>query len=355
MNAKTKWLSAGVVAAAGFGGWFLLSGMNSDALPAGIASGNGRLEAVDIDIAAQSGGRLKDVFISEGDFVEAGQVLAQMDTVQLEARKAEAEAQIRRAGIAIETAKSLVTQREAESEAAKANVELQEAELDAAERRLARSEALAERSATSQQVLDDDRASERKARAALASAKASLAATEAAIGSARAQIVDAEAALEAAKASLASVQADLTDATLIAPRDGRVQFRLAQPGEVLAAGGRVINMIDVSDAYMSLFLPTEQAGRVELGTEVRLVMDAAPGVVIPATVSFVSDVAQFTPKSVETEEERLKLTFRVRARIAPELLQQYIRQVKTGLPGMAYVKLDPNTEWPAFLQQNIVQ
>ncbi len=355
MKTNTKRLLVGAVIVAALGGWFLWSRMDSGALPAGIASGNGRLEAVDIDIAAQSGGRLKDVFVSEGDFVEAGQILARMDMVQLEARKAEAQAQIRRADIAIETAKSLVTQREAESEAAGANVELQEAELDAAERRLVRSEALAQANTVSQQVLDDDRAGVRKARAALASAKASLAATKAAIGSAQAQIVDAEAAVEAARASLASIQADIVDATLIAPRNGRVQYRLAQPGEVLASGGRVINMIDVSDVYMSLFLPTEQAGRVELGTEVRLVMDAAPGVVIPATVSFVSDVAQFTPKSVETEEERLKLTFRVRARIAPELLARYIRQVKTGLPGMAYVRLDPNTEWPAFLQQNLVK
>lgn len=133
-----------------------------------------------------------------------------------------------------------------------------------------------------------------------------------------------------------------------------MQYRLAQPGEVLRAGGRVINMIDVSDVYINFFLPTEQAGRVELGTEVRLVLDAAPGVVIPAEVSFVSDVAQFTLKTVETVEELLKLTFRVRARISPELLQDYARHVKTGLPGMAYIRLVPAVEWPVFLQ-NIVR
>ncbi|MFT4011788.1 MAG: HlyD family efflux transporter periplasmic adaptor subunit [Paracoccus sp. (in: a-proteobacteria)] len=356
MKKNTKWLVvAAAVAAIGAAGWNILGGISGSELPAGVASGNGRLEAVDIDVAARSGGRLMDVFVKEGEFVEDGQTLAQMDTLQLDAQKLEAQAQIRRAGIAIETAKSLVTQREAESEAARAEVELQEATLDAAKRRLARSEALARTNAISQQSLDDDRATERRARAALASAKASLAASEAAIGSARAQIVDAEAALEAAKAVKARIEAEIQDATLVAPRDGRVQYRLAQPGEVLASGGRVINMIDVSDVYMNFFLPTEQAGRVELGSEVRLVMDAAPGVVIPATVSFVADVAQFTPKTVETEEERLKLTFRVRARIAPELLAQYIRQVKTGLPGMAYVRIDPNVAWPAFLDQNLVK
>ncbi|MFE3839014.1 HlyD family secretion protein [Pseudogemmobacter sonorensis] len=353
MTSRRIWIAGGAVAAAALGGWFWL-GSDPQSLPAGITGSNGRLEAVDIDIAAQTGGRLKDVFVAEGDFVEAGQVVAQMDTAQLDAKKLEAEARIRRAEIGIETANSLVTQREAESDAAQAEVELREAELDAVERRLARSEALALTNALSQQALDDDRANERKARAALASARASLAASQAAIGAARAQIVDAEAAVAAAKAALGSVAAEITDATLTAPRDGRVQYRLAQPGEVLGSGGRVINMIDVSDVYMNIFLPTELAGRIAIGTEVRLVMDVAPGAVIPATVSFVSDVAQFTPRSVETEEERLKLTFRVRAKIAPELLLQHIRQVKTGLPGMAYVRVDPNAEWPDFLQQNLV-
>mgnify|MGYP002825071470 CR=1 FL=1 len=211
------------------------------------------------------------------------------------------------------------------------------------------------RNTIAQQRLDDDRAAERRARAALASARASLAASRAAIGTAEAQIIDAEAAVEAAKASVARFDAQIADATLLAPRDGRVQYRVAQPGEVLGSGGRVINMIDVTDVYMNFFLSTEQAGRVEIGSEVRLIMDAAPDRVIPASVSFVSDVAQFTPRTVETEEERLKLTFRVRARIAPELLKRYMRQVKTGLPGVAYVRLDPNVEWPDFLRQNLVK
>ncbi|GHG86300.1 HlyD family secretion protein [Pseudodonghicola xiamenensis] len=324
-------------------------------LPVGIASGNGRLEAVDIDIAAKTGGRLKDVLPQEGDFVTEGQVVAQMDTSELMAEKAEASAQLRRAEIGIDTARSVVTQRRAEREAAEAGVELQQAVLDAATSRLARSEHLVRSNAISQQTLDDDRASERQARASLASARASVAASEAAIGAAEAQVIDAEAAVEAARASVARVSAQIDDATLTAPRDGRVQYRLAQPGEVLGSGGRVINMVDVSDVYMSFFLPTEQAGRVALGAEVRLVMDTAPDVVIPARVSFVADVAQFTPKTVETEKERLKLTFRVRARIAPELLRHYMEQVKTGLPGMAYVKLDPTTPWPEFLNRNLVQ
>ncbi len=83
-------------------------------------------------------------------------------------------------------------------------------------------------------------------------------------------------------------------------------------------------------------------------------MDAAPDYVIPATVSYVADVAQFTPKTVETADEREKLMFRIRARIDPELLVRYIEYVKTGLPGMAYLRLDPSVDWPATLA-NVVK
>ena len=156
--------------------------------------------------------------------------------------------------------------------------------------------------------------------------------------------------MEAQQAMIDRIQADMNDSELKAPRDGRVQYRVAQPGEVLNPGGIVLNLLDVGDVRMMFFLPTAEAGRVALGSEVRLVLDAAPQYVIPAKVSFVADVAQFTPKTVETAEERQKLMFRVKAKIAPELLQQYIRSVKTGLPGMAYVRLDEKAPWPDWLQ-----
>lgn len=124
---------------------------------------------------------------------------------------------------------------------------------------------------------------------------------------------------------------------------------------MLSAGGRVLNLVDLSDVYMTFFLPTAEAGRIAIGTDVRLVLDAMPQYVVPAKASFVADVAQFTPKTVETEEERLKLMFRIKAKIPPELLQKYIQQVKTGLPGMAYVRVDPEVDWPASLTETLVQ
>ena len=319
-------------------------------LPPGISSGNGRIEAVDIDIATKMAGRVQDILVNEGDFVTAGQVLAQMDTDALEAQLRQAEAQKQQAVIGVETAHHQVVQRQAEKDAAVSSVAQREAERDAAEKQLRRSEELASRGTISQQVLDTDRAKFESANAAVSAAKAQVAAADAAISTAEANVVNAEAAVEAAAAIIESIEADITDSTLRSPRDGRVQFRVAEPGEVLGAGGRVLNMVDLSDVYMTFFLPTEAAGRVRIGTEVRIVLDALPQYVIPAKATFVADVAQFTPKTVETASERQKLMFRVKAQIPPELLQEYIRDVKTGLPGVAYVRIDPDAEWPADLQ-----
>ena len=315
---------------------------------------NGRIEATEIDIAALTGGRIADIAAAEGQVVNAGDVLVQMDVVQLNAQKRQAEAQLRRASIAIETAKAMVAQAEAQERAAEAAVDQAQAMADAAAQRLARSEQLVKTNAVSQQVLDDDRAKDREAKAGVAAAEASHAAALAGITSAQAQVVDAEAAIDAAKASIDSITASIDDATLVAPRSGRIQYLVAQEGEVVGSGGRILSLVDLGDVYMTVFLPTSQAGRVQIGSEVRLTLDAAPGIVIPATVSYVADVAQFTPKTVETAEEREKLMFRVRAKVDPELLSRYVAYVKTGLPGMAYLKTLPDAEWPASLA-NVVK
>jgi HlyD family secretion protein len=331
-------------------GYYYWRHMDSKPLPAGFAHGNGRIEAVEIDIATKTPGRIREILVNEGDFVTVGQVLGRMDTEQLQAQRRQAEAQLQRATINVEAAKSLVHQREAERRAAEAVVDQRVAQLDTTSRKLDRSEQLIKTNAVSQQVLDDDRAANATAKAALAAAQAQVAASEAAISSARALVVDAGAAVDAAKAAIESIAADLNDSVLKAPREGRVQYRVAQPGEVLAAGGRVLNMVDLGDVYMTFFLPTGEAGRVAIGAEVHLVLDAVPQYVIPAKATFVADVAQFTPKTVETEEERQKLMFRVKAHIAPDLLRQHIEQVKTGLPGMAYVQLDRTAPWPDNLK-----
>ena len=170
---------------------------------------------------------------------------------------------------------------------------------------------------------------------------------------AQTEAVGTRAAVEAGKASVQRITADIEDSELKAPRDGRVQFKVSQPGEVISAGGKVLNLVDLTDVYMTFFLPEALAGRVAIGAEARIVLDAAPDLVIPAKVTFVADVAQFTPKTVETETERQKLMFRVRAHIPEALLREHMEQVKTGLPGVAYVRWRNDAEWPAHLSRAI--
>ena len=226
---RKQWILAGAIIVLAAGGYYAWKALSGDGLSEGIAKGNGRIEAVEIDISTKSPGRIREILADEGDFVQANDILARMDTDQLESQRKQAEAQLRRAEIGIETARSLVTQREAERTAAEATVAQREAQLDAAQRRLARSQQLTQSRTVSQQVLDDDRATAQGAGAAVGAAKAQLAATEAAIGAAKAQVVDAEASVEAAKAAIASIEADINDATLRAPKPGRVQYRVAQP------------------------------------------------------------------------------------------------------------------------------
>lgn len=347
---KAWLLRIALIVLAGVIAFYAWKTLRPNGLPEGFAGSNGRIEATEINVAAKMSGRIEEILVNEGDFVTAGEVLAVMDTAVLEAQLREAEAQLERAKIGIETAQNQVTQRKAEKSTAEAVVAQRKAEFSAAQKRFSRTEKLAERGIVPAQKLDDDRAELQRARAAVSAADAQVAAADAAISSARSQTVASKSEAEAMRATIQRIKADIDDSTLRSPRDGRVQYRVAQPGEVLNAGGIVLNLVDLSDVYMTFFLPTEDAGRVKLGAEAHIILDAAPQYVIPAKITFVADVAQFTPKSVETAEERQKLMFRLKAQIPPALLRKHIEDVKTGLPGMAYVKIDPNAEWPVDLE-----
>ncbi|QIL80697.1 HlyD family efflux transporter periplasmic adaptor subunit [Diaphorobacter sp. HDW4A] len=348
---RKKWIVIAAVLAAGAAlgayGWRQWQAAQTSA---GLVSGNGRIEATEVDVATKYAGRVAEISAQEGDFVTAGQTLARMQVDTFQAQQQEAVAGRDKASYAVTSARADVALKESQYAATLATVVQREAELDAAKRRMARTETLARQGASSMQELDDDRARVAGAQAALKAAQAQGSAAKAAIEAAKAQMVGAASSVTAAEATIRRIDADVKDSNLIAPRDGRVQFRLVQPGEVIGAGGKVLNLVDLSDVYISFFLPETVAGRVALGTEVRIVLDAAPQYAIPARVSFVASTAQFTPKTVETASERQKLMFRVKARIAPELLKKHLAQVKTGLPGVAWIKTDDGRDWPKHLQ-----
>lgn len=296
-----------------------------DELPEHIASGNGRIEATEVDIATRIPGRLESFSVREGDMVEAGQLLAVMDTDELKARMAAGQANLHQAEQTRLLAQALVNQRESERRYSQAEQ--------------TRIESLVNRGHASREQLDRTRTAAETA--------------EAALQAAHVQVASAEAGIEAAHAAIQQIQTNIDDSQLSTPVGGRVLYRLAEPGEVLAAGGKVATVLDVTDVYMTIFLPTAQAGKVRVGSEARIILDALPDYVVPAEVSFVAAEAQFTPKSVETRSEREKLMFRVRIRIQPELLKAYRDRVKTGVPGEAYVRLDESLPWPDRLNASL--
>lgn len=304
------------------GAAFLLVRYHSrPALPPDIAWGNGRLEATEVDVATKVPGRLLTVAAREGDDVGRGQVLAELDADDLRAQLRAAEAQV------VQARRTLDENR--------AGVARSGTDLALARKALQRSRELVDRGFVTRDRLDRDQTGMEGAAAGL--------------DQARSRVAAAEAALAVSQARADSIRASLDDTRLESPISGRVLYRLAEPGEVLAAGGKVLTLLDMADVYMSVYLPAAEAGKVRVGDGARLLLDALPDQPIPARVVFVAPRSQFTPKEVETRNEREKLMFRVKLQVAPEWLAAHATLAKPGMPGVGYVLTAPDGTWPANL------
>lgn len=374
---SNRWIASILLLIIIVGGIFAWRHFKQPAVPDAFASGNGRIEATEVNVATKLSGRLSELLVREGDDVTIGQVVARMDTAALEADLREAEAQIRQANQKAKIAAAVVAQRQNEKKIATAMVaQRQNAKLSAsalatqrdsqlslADKEVQRTEQLIKKGFISPQKLDVDQTARQTAAASVSAAKSQVMEVQSAIDAARASEMqaqsfidaaragemEAQSAIEAAEAKVEKIKADIKDATLTSPINGRVLYRLVEPGEVLGAGGNVLTLLDITDVYMTIFLHTSQAGRVSIDTDARIVLDVRPDISIPARVTFVSPEAQFTPKSVETHTEREKLMFRIKVKIPQKLLKAYAKRVKTGLPGVAYVRLDHNAPWPDTL------
>jgi len=320
MRAPAVFAAAATLILAG-GGYFYWNGQKAARVPLGFATANGRIEVERVDIAAKLPGRVAELRVKEGDFVQKGAIIAQLDTAELRAQLAAAKASVERAIAGIGRAE--------------AEVAIRQAELHLAEVEMRRAAELEQRAAGTKAELE-----RRTAQHLVAGAQ---------IVGARAAVADAKAAKDVAEAQVAQINATLEDSVLRTPVSGRVEYRLVQAGEVIAAGGRIVTILDLTDVFMTIFLPTGDAGRVALESEARVVLDAAPSYVFPAIVSFVAAEAQFTPKAVETANEREKLMYRVKLAIDPKLLETYRDYVKAGLTGNAYVQVAANAVWPERL------
>lgn len=317
-----KWLLIVAVMAVGIASAYAWYRLRQPGIPQGFVSGNGRLEATEIDIATKFSGRVEEVLVKEGDTVDAGQAVARMDTRELIHQLHEAAAQAQQARDSKATDEAVA--------------QLAQSRYQFAARDYARSLKLSESNVISNQKLDTDRTK-------METDQAALLAT-------RSKVLSDTSAILAAVHNMERLQTQMDDSELKAPVRGRVQYRLVEPGEVLPAGGKVVTIINLTDVYMTVFLPELDAGKVAIGADARIVLDAAQQWPVAARVSYVAAKAQFTPKSVETTIERQKLVFRTKVQIDPQLLRRFEPWVKVGIPGIAYIQVDPNAVWPSQLE-----
>jgi HlyD family secretion protein len=321
-KAAIKYIIAGVVAlvAAVIGVKYWVAERN--ALPDGIVSGNGRVEAKLVDLAAKEPLRVKQVLVEEGALVVPGQILAQLDTVTLDAELLQANEQ--------------VTVAEERLAVARASIARHKSEIGLARIEADRSRKLVGEGASSQRELD--------------ARNTRVSTTSAGLAESEAMLKTAEKQVAVARSGAATIQTRIDDATLKSPVNGRVLYRLVEAGEVVPAGGKVLTLVNLADVYMEIFLPSEQAASVKLGAEGRITVDHDPERAVAGFVSFVSPEAQFTPKQVETRDERDKLMFRVKIQVPKEQVGSYVERIKTGVRGVGYVKIDQQAVWPESLQ-----
>ncbi|WP_298104434.1 HlyD family efflux transporter periplasmic adaptor subunit [Bradyrhizobium sp.] len=300
----------------------LIARLRGAKLPEGIARSNGRLEATQVDVSAKYAGRISEMNVEEGSPVKVGQVVGKISSPEMEAQLRAAQASVQKAKDAVAAAEAEIATRQSALEFAKGDFD--------------RAVELIKSGNITKQIYDQRQRNFEGAQAATAAVQA--------------QRDQARSAVSNATAEVERIQAMLADLTLVSPREGRVQYQLAHAGEVVAAGAPILTILDLTDVYMTIFLPAAVAGKLEVGGEARLVLDPIPDTVIPATVSFVAADAQFTPKTVETKDEREKLMFRVKLKVNPDLLRKYISRVKTGIRGIGFVRTNADVAWPESLQ-----
>ena len=192
------------------------------------------------------------------------------------------------------------------------------------------------------------------AAAAVKAAQAAKAEALAAVRQAQAQVAEAQAGVSARQAQLKLAQSANNDMQITSPKDGVVEYKIAQVGNVVGSGSKVVSLLDFSDASMAVFLPTAQVGSLKVGDEARIKLDGLDAV-FPAQISFIATEAQFTPKNVETANERAKLMFKVKLRIPKETALQYKGLLKGGMVGNGYVRTNGQQAWSADLAVKLPQ
>jgi len=309
------------VVAAGIGGWFLYDRYVADDTPPAVFYGN--VDIREVTLGFRVPGRVERMLFNEGDRVEAGDLLAQLDTEPFEEDLALRKAKVAEAKARL--AKLEAGTRPQEIERARAEVEAREAALENARAKYGRQEELVRRDFASQQAFDNAVEQLKRARAQLRSAREAL--KLAIEGPRKEDIAAAEAALNAARAQQAAARTALKDASLHAPEDGIILTRAVEAGAIVSAGTPVYTLSLSKPVWVRAYVPEPQLGLVSPGTPVKVISDTKPDDPYDGQVGFVSPVAEFTPKSVETPELRADLVYRFRV-----VVQNPDKALRQGMP-----------------------
>lgn len=287
----------------------------------------GHVEATQVRLATKIGGTLEWFPLEEGDRVEAGEEIARIETIDLELALAAARAE--RDLAAAELSLREAGFRQEEIAAARAGAAALGTELAAAERELARFQGLLDSGSGTQKSRDDALTRRDRAAEELRAAEEQLRKLE--TGFRREEIAAARAHTAAAEARIAQIEQQIRDATLRSPSSGVVTEKLVEQGELLPAGTALALVTDLQDAWLTAYVPETDLGRIRIGQRAEVVTD--DGERRSGTLSFIDDRAEFTPKNVQTRDERVKLVYRVKIRLENE-----DGFFKPGMPAQAWLQ-----------------
>lgn len=364
MKSRTKTITVTllliVLCATALTAWWFLG--RQEPLPEGLVQANGRIEGDHYTVASKFPGRLSERTVREGDWVNKEDILARLDDAQVQAKVEQAQATVTsleaqlvaaRTGLAmmkkviplkVEAAKAEIDHAEARLQAAKVRSDQACKEGGRREELLANqsiSQECAEQADLNTKVADADLAS---ARAALTQAQKNFTVAELGwdqvkvkkgeVAALSAQLVQVKAVLKEVK----SVQADLT---LYAPAMGVITTCMVEVGEVVAAGSPLLDIVNLDRLYLKVYIPGREIGKVRLGLPARIHTDAFPDKFFPATVRYISSRAEFTPKEVQTPDERVKMVYAVKLYLSanPD------HRLTPGLPADAIIRWQKDTPW----------
>ncbi|RLD96240.1 MAG: hypothetical protein DRI93_01420 [Aquificota bacterium] len=371
MRKRVKGLILLAIAGAAIGGLLFLSkSLTHKKPPPNIIWGSGIVEGDEVEVSPKIPGKVARLLVKEGDQVALGAPIALLDSQEIQARVKAAQAQVTRlrrevdrARVALKLTREVVGKKIQEARAmvkgAQARLRGAKAQWEKWEKDWKRFRALRERKVISQRRLDEVAAAAKSAKAQMESAQQELNRARAALETALAkkreitlrqkEIGVLESALATTQAKLEEAQALLEDTRIPSPVKGRVVEKLVEEGEVVTAGTPLVIVTNLDSLYLKIYIPEPQMGRIALGQEARIYVDAFPDTPFPAQVCYVASKAEFTPKEVQTHKERVQYTFAVKLCVK----ENRDHLLKPGMPGDGVIKVEPGPWWNPIREETV--